>query len=55
MTIYLVAGSDILQGFAAAQEVWGQCPTAISVIQVAALAHPDFLVEIEALAQVPGA
>jgi enamine deaminase RidA (YjgF/YER057c/UK114 family) len=53
LTIYLVAGGDVGQGYAAAQEVWGQHPTAITVLQVAGLARPDALVEIEALAQVP--
>ena len=53
LTIYLVAGSDVQQGYAAAQEVWGQHATAISVLQVAGLARPDCLVEIDALAQVP--
>ena len=53
MTIHLVAPADIMEGFAAAQEVWGQHPTAITVLQVAALGRPDALVEIDALAQVP--
>jgi len=55
LTIHLVAPADISAGFAAAQEVWGDHPTAITVLQVVALARPDCLVEIEALAQVPGA
>ena len=53
LTIYMLAGSDIMQGYAATQEVWGQHATAITVVQVAAFARPDVLVEIEALAQVP--
>jgi enamine deaminase RidA (YjgF/YER057c/UK114 family) len=53
MTIHVVAPADIMEGFAAAQEVWGQHPTAITVLQVAALGRPDALVEIDALAQVP--
>ena len=40
MTIHLVAPADITEGFAAAQEVWGQHPTAITVLQVAALGRP---------------
>ena len=54
LTIYMTAGSDIQKGYAAAQEVWGQHATAITVVQVAGFARPDVLVEIEALAQVPG-
>jgi enamine deaminase RidA (YjgF/YER057c/UK114 family) len=53
LTINLVAPADIAEGFAAAQEVWGPYPTAITVLQVAALGRPDVLVEIDALAQVP--
>ena len=53
MTIHLVAPADIREGFAAAQEVWGPYPTAITVLQVAALGRPECLVEIDALAQVP--
>jgi 2-iminobutanoate/2-iminopropanoate deaminase len=54
LTIYLVAGSDINEGFAAAQEVWGDHPTAITGLFVSALAAPDRLVEIEAIAALPG-
>jgi len=54
LTIYVVADEDIGAGFAAAQEVWGQHATAISVLQVAGLARPDCLVEIDALAQIHG-
>jgi enamine deaminase RidA (YjgF/YER057c/UK114 family) len=53
MTIHLVAPADIMEGFAAAQEVWARYPTAITVLQVVALGRPDALVEIDALAQVP--
>jgi len=54
LTIYLVAGSDINEGFAAAQEVWGAHPSAITGLFVSALAAPDRLVEIEAIAALPG-
>lgn len=54
LTIYLAEGSDVEQGLAAAQEVWGPHPTAITVVQVASFARPGVLVEIDALAQVPG-
>jgi enamine deaminase RidA (YjgF/YER057c/UK114 family) len=53
MIIHVVAPADIGQGFAAAQEVWGRHPTAITVLQVAALGRPEALVEIDALAQAP--
>ena len=53
LTIHLVAPADILEGFAAAQEIWGSHPTAITVLQVVALGRPEALVEIDALAQVP--
>ena len=54
LTIYLVEGSDINEGFAAAQEVWGDHPTAITGLFVSGLARPGWLVEIEAIAAVPG-
>jgi len=53
LTIYIVVGNDIEAGFMAAQNVWGPHPTAISVLQVAGLALPDCLVEIDAVAAVP--
>jgi enamine deaminase RidA (YjgF/YER057c/UK114 family) len=52
LTVYLVAPADASAAFAAAQEVWGQHPTTVSVIQVSGLARPDCLVEVSALAQV---
>lgn len=53
MTIYVAAGADITEGYAASQRVWGPHPTAITVLTVAAFARPGILVEIDALAQVP--
>ena len=50
LTIYVVQGQDIREGFAAAQKVWGTQPTAVSVVIVAGLAVPGALVEIEAIA-----
>lgn len=53
-TMYLVQGQSGQTGFAAFQRFWGgraQAP-AVSVVFVAGLAHPDFLVEIEAIAAV---
>lgn len=53
-TIYVVQGQDIRPGFAVFQRAWGQNPNppAISVIMVAGLANPEFLVELEAIAVV---
>jgi len=52
LTIHLLQGGPIEQAFGAAQRVWGRHPTAISVLQVAALANPRFLVEIAAIAAI---
>jgi 2-iminobutanoate/2-iminopropanoate deaminase len=53
LTIHLVAGQDPAAAYGAAAEVWGRHATAVTVLMVAALANPAFLVEIDALAQVP--
>lgn len=50
LTVYLVAGQDAQAGFAASRPVWGDHPTAVTVVHVAGLARPDALVEVEALA-----
>ena len=50
LAIYLVQGRDAGAAFAAAQRVWGSYPTAITVLTVVGLAHPRFLVEVEATA-----
>lgn len=52
LAIYLVQGHDVREAFGAAQRVWGAHPTAITVLSVAALANPRFLVEIEATAAI---
>ncbi|MFT3694194.1 MAG: RidA family protein [Kofleriaceae bacterium] len=52
VTIYLVHGQDLRVAFGAAQP-WlrtREHPPVVTVLQVAALANPDFLVEIEAIA-----
>jgi enamine deaminase RidA (YjgF/YER057c/UK114 family) len=51
-TLYVVQGQDIRPGFEVSQRVWGQHakPPAISMCFVAGLAHPDFLIEMEAIA-----
>lgn len=51
-TIYIVQGQDLMPGLAVSQRRWGNSAPfpAISGVFVAALANPDFLVEIEAIA-----
>ncbi len=55
-TIYVVQGQDIRPGLSVFQERWGPNPNppAITVIFVAGLAAPTFLVEMEAIAVVAG-
>ena len=54
LTIYLVEGVDLNEGFAATRAVWGDRPTAVSSAFVRGLARPECLVEIEAIAAVAG-
>jgi enamine deaminase RidA (YjgF/YER057c/UK114 family) len=57
LTIYIVQGQSVQDAFAAAQRVHTERvqPPTISVIIVAGLANPQFLVEIEAVAAIhPG-
>jgi 2-iminobutanoate/2-iminopropanoate deaminase len=54
LTIYVVKGQNIQDGFAAAQKIWGNVPTAISVSIVERLAVLGALVEIEGIAAVAG-
>lgn len=53
--LYIVQGQDLRVGYETFQRVWGNHPNppAISAMFVAALAHPDFLVEMDAIAVVP--
>lgn len=53
--VYIVQGQSLQAGFAAFQRIWGRRPNppAITGMFVAGLAHPDFLVEIDAVAVVP--
>jgi enamine deaminase RidA (YjgF/YER057c/UK114 family) len=53
--IYVVEGQSLEAGFAAFQNAWPQTPNppAITGVFVSALAHPDFLVEMDAVAVVP--
>jgi enamine deaminase RidA (YjgF/YER057c/UK114 family) len=53
--VYILHGQSAQVGLEAFQKVWGQRPNppVISGIFVPALTHPDFLVEIDAIAVVP--
>jgi enamine deaminase RidA (YjgF/YER057c/UK114 family) len=53
--IYIVQGQPIQPGFEVFQRIWGRRPNppTISGMFVVALANPDFLVEIDAVAVVP--
>ena len=53
--IYLLHGQPLQPGFAVFQRVWNSRPNppAITMISVAGLANPDFLIEIDAIAVVP--
>jgi len=50
LTIYLDPSITGESGFAAAMPIWGQHPTAITVVQVPSFARPGVLVEIDAIA-----
>lgn len=50
LTIMLVDGTDVLAGFAASREIWGDHPTAVTVFLLPRPGRPEFLVEIDALA-----
>jgi len=52
MTIYIAEGQDPNAGYAASAEVWGQHPTAVTVLIVSRLGRPDALVGIEVVADV---
>ncbi len=53
--LYVVQGQSLQAGFEAFQSFWGRRPNppAISMAFVAGLAHPDFLLEMDAVAVVP--
>jgi enamine deaminase RidA (YjgF/YER057c/UK114 family) len=53
--IYIVEGQSLQAAFAAYQNAWPETPNApaITVVFVSGLAHPDFLVEMDAVAVVP--
>lgn len=54
-TIYVVQGQPLQPGFEAFQRVWGHRPRPplVTVLFVAGLANPEFLLEIEAIAVIP--
>jgi len=53
--VFIVDGQDFRSGYAAFQRVWGDRPNppVITAAMVKGLAHPDFLVEMDAFAVVP--
>lgn len=53
--IYLVPGQNPQEGFQVFQEKWGNNPNypVITVIFVAGLGNPDWLIEIDAMAIIP--
>jgi enamine deaminase RidA (YjgF/YER057c/UK114 family) len=53
--IYVVEGQPLQAAFAAFQNAWPETPNppAITMVCVSSLAHPDFLVEMDAVAVVP--
>lgn len=55
LSIYVVQGQDLYRGFQVSQKFLSDLknPPAISVLVVAGLANPDFLVEIDATAFIP--
>ena len=53
--VFIVEGHDFRAGYAAFQRVWGDQPNppVVTSAVVKGLAHPDFLVEMDAIAVVP--
>jgi enamine deaminase RidA (YjgF/YER057c/UK114 family) len=53
--IYIVQGQSAQAGFKVFQSVWGNQPNppTITMVFVAGLAHPDFLMEMDAVAAIP--
>jgi enamine deaminase RidA (YjgF/YER057c/UK114 family) len=53
--VYIVQGQLLAPAFEVFQRVWGRRPNppAISLMFVSALANPDFLVEMDAIAVIP--
>ena len=55
LTIHIVQGQDLYRGFQTSQKYLGglKNPPAITGFFVWALAHPDYLVEVDAIAFIP--
>jgi enamine deaminase RidA (YjgF/YER057c/UK114 family) len=55
MNLLVVEGQPLEPGFAEFQRVWGDRPNPplVTMAYVSALARPEFLVELEAIAVVP--
>jgi enamine deaminase RidA (YjgF/YER057c/UK114 family) len=55
LSIYIVQGQDLRRGFQASQKFLGNLanPPVISGFFVAALANPEYLIEIDAIAFIP--
>ena len=53
--LYVLAGQPLQPGFDVFRRVWGQRanPPVITAAMVVSLAHPDFLLELDAVAVVP--
>jgi len=53
--LYVLQGQPLQTGFEVFRRVWGKRPNppAISFMFVAGLAHPDFMLEMDAIAVVP--
>jgi len=53
--VYIVAGQSATSAFEVFQREWGRRanPPAVTVLYVAGLANPEWLIEIDALAVVP--
>ncbi|MBE9097947.1 RidA family protein [Vacuolonema iberomarrocanum] len=56
-TVYVLQGQPPQPAFEVFQRIWGKRPNPplITLLFVAGLAHPDFLMEIEAIAVLPDA
>ncbi|WP_214323977.1 RidA family protein [Nonomuraea sediminis] len=52
LTVHVVQGHPVEEAFGAAQKVWGTNATAVTVLVVAGLANPAFLIEVDAVAAV---
>jgi enamine deaminase RidA (YjgF/YER057c/UK114 family) len=52
LNVYIAADADLNEGFGAFGAVWGNHPTAVTVLRVAGFARPEVLVEIDAIALV---